>query len=120
MHSRAVPGGRAYWWTDQLWLHAAGLPVTAMRVADFPEFDIDCWFGESLPPTCRAVAVHARRIYEADLSHPVILASDGSLMDGGHRLARAWLAGRPEVPTVRFSIDPEPDWVAPNAPPSQG
>jgi hypothetical protein len=40
-------------------------------------------------PTCRAVAEHARRINAADLSHPVILAADGSLMDGGHRIKRS-------------------------------
>jgi len=111
MHSRAVPGGRAYWWTDLLWQQAEGLPVAAVRLTDVPEFDMNCWFGDTLPPTCRAVAVHARRIYEADLSYPVVLSSDGSLMDGGHRLAKAWLAGHQEVAAVRFLADPDPDWV---------
>src|SRR3954469_18513504 len=34
---------------------------------------------------------------DADLGYPVILASDGRLMDGGHRVARAWLEGLDEV-----------------------
>lgn len=53
----------------------------------------------------------ARRIQEADLAHPVILGSDGQLMDGGHRIAKAWLEGRDRVDAVRFTVDPEPDWV---------
>jgi hypothetical protein len=32
-------------------------------------------------------------------------------MDGGHRVAKAWLAGRLTVDAVCFEVDPEPDWV---------
>ena len=32
-------------------------------------------------------------------------------MDGGHRVAKAWLDGRLTVDAVRFEFDPEPDWV---------
>jgi hypothetical protein len=34
-------------------------------------------------------------------------------MDGGHRIATAWLQGDAEVRAVRFTVDAEPDWVAP-------
>ena len=47
----------------------------------------------------------------ADLSHPVILSSSGGLMDGGHRMAKAWAAGATTVRAVRFAVDPEPDYV---------
>ena len=79
-------------------------------LAEIVELDEDCWFG-GRAPTCREVAEHARRIANADLGYPVILASDGRLMDGGHRIARAWLDGLGEVDAVRFEVDPEPDWV---------
>ena len=109
-HSRAVPGGRASWWTDRLWAAATGLPVVSVPIDDIAELDQDCWFG-GRAPTCREVAEHARRIETADLRHPVILSADGGLMDGGHRLARAWIDGRAEVDAVRFVVDPAPDWV---------
>ena len=80
-------------------------------MADILEFDEDCWFGPQRQPTCRAVAAHARRIFEADLSYPVILSADGGLMDGGHRVAKAWLAGQEKVLAVRFDHDPQPDWI---------
>ncbi|MEJ7832968.1 MAG: hypothetical protein WKF79_08650 [Nocardioides sp.] len=38
-------------------------------------------------------------------------STDGRLMDGGHRIARAWLEGLAWVDAVRFEVDPEPDWV---------
>jgi len=109
-HSHPVPGGRAFWWTESLWAAAAGLPVVELPIAQIREFDEDCWF-DGRAPTCREVAEHARRIDQADLAHPVIIAADGHLMDGGHRVAKAWLDGRQVVDAVRFDIDPEPDWV---------
>lgn len=112
-HSHLVAGGRGYWWTERLWDLARGLPVITVSIDDIQEFDMDCWFN-GVAPTCREVATHARRINQADLSHPVILAADGRLMDGGHRVAKAWLQGQTEVSAVQFADDPEPDWITPS------
>ena len=48
---------------------------------------------------------------EADLSYPIILSSDGGLMDGGHRIAKAWIEGCQEIDAVQFQEDPEPDYI---------
>jgi len=112
-HPHPVPGGRGYWWTEGLWAASAHLPVRTVPISDIREFDENCWFGDR-PPTCREVAEHARRIEAADLSYPVVLGADGGLMDGGHRVARAWIDGRTEVDAVRFEVDPPPDWVVPD------
>ncbi|MFB9315669.1 hypothetical protein [Nocardioides plantarum] len=112
IHSHVVDGVRHFWWTETLWVEAAGLPVTSVPIADIAEFDQNCWFGAT-PPTCREVAEHARRIEVADLSYPVILNVDGGLMDGGHRIARAWLDGLTEVDAVRFEVLPAPSWTMP-------
>ncbi len=109
-HSHPVPGGRGVWLTERLWAVAAGLPVRRVRIADIPEFDQDCWFS-GVAPTCRQVAEHSARILAADLNYPVILAANGGLMDGGHRVARAFMNGELEVNAVRFESDPEPDYV---------
>jgi hypothetical protein len=111
-HSRTVPGGRAFYLTERLWELAKELPVESVRIDAIREFDQDCWFGEG-PVTCRMVAEHAGRIQRADLSYPVILSSDGRLMDGGHRIAKAWLNGSATVDAVRFTTDPEPDYIEP-------
>ncbi len=111
-HSHPVPGGRAYWLTERLWAAAAGLPMIEVSIDEIAEFEQDCWF-DGRAPSCREVAEHARRIQRADLGHPVILAADGHLMDGGHRVAKAWLDGRRSVEAVQFTVDPEPDWLEP-------
>lgn len=61
--------------------------------------------------TCRHVVEHARLMEECDLSFPVILSSDGRVMDGMHRICKALLLGRDVIEAVRFREDPEPDYV---------
>jgi hypothetical protein len=113
-HSHIVRGVRYHWWTDQLWALSAKLPPETVTIDSIAEFDMDCWF-RGTAPTCRQVADHARRINAADLSHPVIFSSDGQLMDGGHRIAKAYLLGLNTVTARRFTVDPEPDWVDPSS-----
>lgn len=110
-HSRLTSKGRYIWYTERLWHLSQNLPVKVVSIESISEFDKNCWFGEDKLPTCRAVASHARRIYEADLSYPIILSAEGFLMDGGHRLAKAWLNGLKEISAVQFEINPEPDEV---------
>jgi hypothetical protein len=54
----------------------------------------------------------AARINDADLSKPIILNADGSLMDGGHRLCKALLEGRQTILAVRFDVMPTPDEIS--------
>ncbi len=109
-HSRMVDGERWVWNTERLWEAAKDLPTEMVPVSRFDnELDMDCWFGEDATPTMRKVADHAKRIYDADLSRPIILDPDGGLMDGGHRLARAYLEGRTHIATVRLRTLPDPD-----------
>ena len=98
------------WHTERLWELAQALPRFELPLDSVRELDMDCWFLED-PPTLRAVAEHARRIQDADPDFPVILAADGSLMDGGHRICRAWIEARPSVPAVRFPETPPPDEI---------
>jgi hypothetical protein len=115
-HSHMIPEGRAFWYTERLWACAADLPVQMVAIADIVEFEQDCWFGTAHVPSCRAVAEHAQRIQDADLAYPVILSANGGLMDGGHRLGKAWLQGMTAIAAVRFEVDPEPDYIIAAAP----
>ena len=75
-HGRPTADGMVYWNTERLWELAAGLPVLTVAIDQIAEFDENCWFRNG-PPTCRQVAEHARKIFEADLDYPVILSADG-------------------------------------------
>jgi hypothetical protein len=98
------------WSVPRLWELARDLPVTSMDLqALASELDSVCWFDEEELPTVRAVALHAKRIFEADLDYPILLSASGHVMDGMHRLAKAAMLGRERIAVVRFEVDPEPD-----------
>ncbi len=61
--------------------------------------------------TCREVVNHTSLILACDLSFPVILSSDGRVMDGMHRICKALLEGLDAIEAVRFVHDPAPDYT---------
>ena len=112
-HSRLTRNGRYLWYTERLWRLAQNLPVKSVSIESIAELDQNCWFDAGTLPSCRVVAAHAKRIYEADLSYPIILSTEGFLMDGRHRVAKAWLLDLKEIQAVQFETNPEPDEVRP-------
>lgn len=102
--------GERVWHIETVWRAALDLPVEEVPIYEIREIDEDCWFG-GRPATVRDVVSHARRIVDADLSLPVILASDGQVLDGMHRIAKAVLCGQISVAAQRLATDPDPDWL---------
>ena len=108
---RQSEGGLLAWDVDRLIMRSrhfdrAHISVTAIRELDqafASEFD--------RAPTWRDVINDVALIEAADLSYPIILSADGSVMDGMHRVARAVLLGRATIEAVQFNVDPEPDYV---------
>jgi hypothetical protein len=80
------------------------IPLSNIRELDQLSFD-------GKPLTWPSLLEHIQLIDEADLSYPIILAADGLVMDGMHRVAKAVREGRHTVDAVQFSKDPEPDYV---------
>ena len=97
---------------QQLWDMAEGLPVRKVRVSDLNALDDVRWFSERMnkPPTCRAVAEHARDIYEMDFRFPIILSPTGVVLDGMHRLCKAFLQGMEEIDAVQLPTMPPYQW----------
>ena len=99
------------WDVNRLVALTKNLERRRVRLDSIREIDENFWFGDKNDkPTCRAVVEHARLIQEADLSFPIILSSDGRVMDGMHRVAKAVLERRDTIEAVKFSQDPEPDY----------
>ncbi|MDX1418420.1 MAG: hypothetical protein R3181_00515 [Rubricoccaceae bacterium] len=111
-HLRPSPRGLLAWDVDRLVRLSAGLPRHGVPLTAIRELDEPYWFGgEGDRATVRAVAEHARLIAACDLRHPIILSSDGRVMDGMHRVAKALLEGQAQITAVRFPEDPAPDFV---------
>ena len=108
------PGSRAHiaWDVDRLIQLSKDLPPVQVPLHAIRELDEPFWFsGGSEAATCRAIIEHTRLIEAADLSFPIILSSDGRVMDGMHRVAKAALLGHATVTAVQFTHNPEPDYV---------
>ena len=97
---------------QQLWDMAAGLPSNKVRLSQLNALDEVRWFSERMNklPTCRAVAEHAREIYDADFHFPIILSPTGVVLDGMHRLCKAFLLGMEEIDAVQLLTMPAYRW----------
>ena len=104
--------GLQAWDVERLIALSRDLPRRRVPLAEIREIDEVHWFDDDYQrPTCRAVLEHMAYIDEADLSFPIILAADGRVMDGMHRVAKAVRGGRTEIEAVQFTDDPAPDYV---------
>ena len=100
---------RDIWFTERLWESARELPENDIEPEPFQELDEDCCFGTRPTSTIREIAAHCQPISQADTRSPVVINTNGCLMDGGHRLARALLEGTKTIKAVQFTQMPEPD-----------
>lgn len=69
------------------------------------------WFDDEHAPTCRSVVEHARHISNADTSDPILLSPDGYVVDGMHRVVKAFIDGLTSIGAERLKEYPEPDRI---------
>jgi hypothetical protein len=107
------PSDRGYraWDIDRLVALTKGFPRVQVALGDLRELDEAFPADEKGIVTWRNVIGHMALIEEADARHPIILAANGQVMDGRHRIAKAMLVGRTSIEAVQFTNDPEPDYV---------
>lgn len=110
-HSVLRDGKKYTWSTKRLWELSKDLTPFDFEISSFDGFDEDIWFGDYSAPTVRKVLDHHRKIQEADFTFPIIIGADGTVMDGVHRICRAYLEGRKTIPAVRFNENPPPDEI---------
>ena len=107
---RQSPRGLLSWDVDRLIELSKQFPRKHVSIDELGELDRE-WHGEDGPPTWRQMIEHVQLINEADLAYPIILAANGEVMDGRHRIAKAALLGLKTIECVRFSEDPQPDHI---------
>jgi len=106
-------GVKRVWSVERIWKIAYNLPIKNVPLESISNLDEVSWFGNDPgnAPTCRNVADHARRIYEANFDYPVILSAEGWVMDGMHRVCKAYILGWKTVRAIQFTQNPEPDEI---------
>lgn len=111
IYSKVLEGKTLVWDVEGLWRLAAHLTPEMVDIESIAEIDSICWFSKTRPPTLRSVAMHAKRVFAADVSLPIILGAENELMDGAHRVARALLEGQQYILALKFSCTPVPDFI---------
>jgi len=103
------PEVRHIWDVPRLWGLSSVLDVFDFNISKFSGMDIDMWFCDVHIPTVRNVYEHCMRIQNASLDYPIMLAPNGFVLDGVHRLLKAKTLGHTTVKAVQFKIMPEVD-----------
>ena len=111
-HRREVGGDVHVWDVHRLLRAARSLPVRDVPLTVIDEIDENWWYAEpGAIPTPRSIADHVRLMRQADPAYPILLCSEGRLMDGMHRVVRALSEGRETITAKRFETTPPPDFV---------
>ena len=107
-NTHTYSNGKGEWSVPRLWKLAKGLPPVLAEPESFRE-----WHEPDFGPTWLVTSSmseyvgHVRRVLDADLSYPIIVSAEGSIMDGNHRLLKAGLLSVP-VLMVKFAETPRP------------
>lgn len=101
--------GRSVWNVAELWKAVEGMPVHHMPVELFVgQLQGTCWTQGDEHVTPNWVLRHTRRIIGADLGFPIIIDSEGIILDGIHRLCKAVIEGRATIAVQRLVPLPKP------------
>jgi len=111
-HFQPSAKGFYAWDIDKLVEKSKNLPVISIRLEEIKELDENFWYqSPDAIPTCRSIADHMRLVNETSLEHPIILSPKNRVMDGMHRVMKAYLNGDETIRAVRLKEDPEPDFT---------
>ena len=111
-HFRRSPQGLCAWNVRRLVELSRDLPREWIPLSAIRELDEPYWSNEGTQIlTCREIVDHARLTLDSDLAFPIILSSDGRIMDGMHRVCKALFENRTEIEAVRFVHEPAPDYI---------
>lgn len=110
-HFRPSERGLLAWDVLKLVKLSKDFEVREVPLCEIVELKEPYWFGGGKEATCEEIIQHAKQIYEADLTCPIILCSEGRVMDGMHRVCKAKLEGRETILAVQFKEPLEPDYV---------
>lgn len=97
------------WDVDKLVAESKNFPIIEIEVTNIKELSEPYWYADAIP-TCKSIVDHFKILTETSLECPIILAADNSVMDGMHRVCKAYLENKKTINAVKFKKMPEPDY----------
>ena len=109
-HHRKVGEDTHLWNVNKLVEMTKSFPVANIHLSDIKELDECFWYDDGNVPTCRSVAEHAKLIHETDLKYPILLCPNRKVIDGMHRVCKAYMQDMDTIKAVILPEMPEPDY----------
>lgn len=112
-HLQLLKNGKYNAWDiDKLIECSKDLPVLEIEISQIKELDEPFWYqDDNAIPTCRSISDHIKLVQKADLRFPIIISAEGTVMDGMHRVVKAYNSDFKTIQAVKFQKTPEPDFV---------
>ena len=110
-HFKKVSSDVYIWDVDKLIELSKSLPVEYLELSKIKELNENFWYQypEDVP-TCKSICSHFILMQETNLNYPIILNEDGSVMDGMHRVCKAYILKEDKIKVKIFKKMPEPDY----------
>lgn len=109
-HFRQVGQDTYIWDVHHLIGLSQNLPIQHIELSKIKELD-ECYWYSNQSPTTRQIAEHFRLVNEADLNYPIILCANGRVMDGMHRVVKAYLNHATQIQAVQFTQTPPANFI---------
>ena len=109
-HFRQVDGHTHIWEVRKLAARIADHPIINVALTDIREIHEPYWFHDQAP-TCARIIAHAQQCADADLDYPIILCNAGRIMDGMHRVMKAYGLGHSHIKARQFNMPLAPDYI---------
>jgi hypothetical protein len=113
LYAEPRPDSRTPYWTMRtIWAAAEGKPVVTVAIENLNILDAVVRFGgpKNVEPTIRTVVERAHDVFSADLGYPIIMTRSGDVLDGAHRIAKAYLQGERTISAVVIDDYPPMGW----------
>lgn len=92
-HHREVDGKTLIWNVNRLLELSKDFPIIHISLENIREVNEPYWFAAGSTVTTKDILEHMKLVNEASLDYPIMLCSEGRIIDGMHRVAKAYLAG---------------------------
>ena len=84
----------------------------SVDIESIKELDENFWYQDNDSiPTCRSIAEHIGLIQNTDLKYPIILSEEWRVMDGMHRVLKAYINWDTKIQAKRFTQTPAPNYT---------
>ena len=110
-HFRNIEGKMFIWNVNKIIAENKHLPIQSILVSEIREVDEPYWFEQSDHVTVRDFINHIQLINEASLDYPIVLCSEGRIIDGMHRVVKAVLLQQTHIKAIQLLHPLAPDYI---------